>query len=122
MPVVDGRRPVSTLVRDGLHSGAWQWALVNSVPRGGQPVDVRRLGLRVPSEAADPVVQVVDRDEEDVGAVRGGRRNRPKQSGHDNEAIHPLPPMRSAPRVGERARAPARACARLHAARPPKVL
>src|SRR5688572_1968075 len=33
MPVLDGRRPVIRLARDGLHSGAWQWALANSVPR-----------------------------------------------------------------------------------------
>src|SRR3954470_16176130 len=33
MPVDDGRRPVSRLDRDGLQSGAWQWALENSVPR-----------------------------------------------------------------------------------------
>ena len=33
MPVVVGRRPESKLVRDGLHSGAWQWALVKSMPR-----------------------------------------------------------------------------------------
>ena len=33
MPVVDGRSPVMTEVREGLHSGDWQWALVNSVPR-----------------------------------------------------------------------------------------
>src|SRR4051812_35690928 len=33
MPVDDGRRPVSRLDRDGLQSGAWQWALVNRVPR-----------------------------------------------------------------------------------------
>ena len=66
MPVVLGRSPVMTLERDGLQSGAWQWALVNSVPARGQAVDVRRLRLRVPAEAADPVVQVVDGDEQDV--------------------------------------------------------
>jgi len=33
MPVVDGRSPSITLVREGLQIGAWQWALVNSVPR-----------------------------------------------------------------------------------------
>src|SRR6516164_6269648 len=33
MPVVVGRSPVSTLEREGLHSGAWQCALVKSVPR-----------------------------------------------------------------------------------------
>ena len=33
MPVEEGRRPVSRLERDGLQSGDWQWAFVNSVPR-----------------------------------------------------------------------------------------
>ena len=33
MPVVEGRSPVIKLVREGLHNGAWQWALVKSVPR-----------------------------------------------------------------------------------------
>ena len=31
--MVVGRSPVRMLVRDGLHSGLWQWALVNVVPR-----------------------------------------------------------------------------------------
>lgn len=33
MPVVDGRSPISRLVRDALHPGAVQWALVNNSPR-----------------------------------------------------------------------------------------
>ena len=40
-----------------------------------EAVDVGRAALRVAAETADPVVQVVDRDEEDVRAgARGGRR------------------------------------------------
>ena len=31
-PVVDGRSPVSKLAREGLHNGAWQWALRKVVP------------------------------------------------------------------------------------------
>ena len=33
MPVVEGRKPVKRLLREGLQSGDWQWALLNSVPR-----------------------------------------------------------------------------------------
>ena len=33
MPVVEGRRPVIRLVREGLHSGDWAWAFVKRVPR-----------------------------------------------------------------------------------------
>ena len=32
MPVVPGRRPDMRLHRDGLHSGAWQWALAKVTP------------------------------------------------------------------------------------------
>ena len=41
----------------------------------GQPVDVRRPDLRMPAQAADPVVLVVDRDEQDVGPGGGGGRH-----------------------------------------------
>ena len=30
--MVDGRNPSKTDVRDGLQTGAWQWALINRVP------------------------------------------------------------------------------------------
>ena len=36
-------------------------------PAGGEPVNVRCFRLWVPAEAADPVVQIVHRDEEDIG-------------------------------------------------------
>ena len=38
---------------------------------GGQPVHVRRLNLRMTLEAADPVVQIVDGDHQDIGTVVG---------------------------------------------------
>ena len=50
MPVVDGRRPVSVATREGLQTGAEQWALLNSIPRGCEPVDVRSLHIRMPAE------------------------------------------------------------------------
>ncbi|EGF29376.1 hypothetical protein RBWH47_04740 [Rhodopirellula baltica WH47] len=31
-----------------------------------EAIDVWRLRLRVPTEAADPVVQVIDRDQQDI--------------------------------------------------------
>ena len=58
--------PVSTLVRDGLQSGAWQWALVKSVPRRASASMFGVFACGMAAEAADPVVQVVDRDEQDV--------------------------------------------------------
>jgi len=41
-------------------------------PARRECVDVRRLDLRMPVQAADPIIQVVDGDDEDVGLV-GGR-------------------------------------------------
>ena len=32
-----------------------------------QPVDARRLRLRMPAQAADPIVEVIDGDQEDIG-------------------------------------------------------
>ncbi len=35
-------------------------------PRG-KPVEVGSLYLRVPAQTADPIIQVIDGDEEDIG-------------------------------------------------------
>ena len=32
-----------------------------------EPINVRRLCLRVPAHAADPVIEVIDGDEQDIG-------------------------------------------------------
>ena len=37
----------------------------------GQAVDVRGLGLGVSAEATDPIIQIVDREEQDVRLVLG---------------------------------------------------
>jgi len=49
---------------------------------GGQSIQIRGLGLGVPAEATDPVVEVVDRDEQYVRAPSGLALNNqsPKQS------------------------------------------
>ena len=39
-----------------------------------QPIDVRRLDLRMTAQATDPVVQIIDGDEEDVGRTSRDRR------------------------------------------------
>ena len=41
--------------------------------RGGQPIEVGRASLRMAAKATDPVVQIIDGDEEDVGL--GDRRS-----------------------------------------------
>ena len=64
-------------MRDGLHSGAEACALVNSIPRSANRVDAGRPGLGMPAEHADPVIQVVYRDKENVRrtVTANGRRN-----------------------------------------------
>ena len=42
-------------------------------PRAARRVDVRRLRLRMAAQIADPVVQVIDGDEQDVRPALGGR-------------------------------------------------
>jgi hypothetical protein len=42
----------------------------------GQAIDVRGARLGIAAEVADPVVQVVDRDEEDIGPLGGSRCGR----------------------------------------------
>ena len=37
----------------------------------GQPVDVGGLGLGVTAEATDPIIQIVDREEQDVRLILG---------------------------------------------------
>ncbi len=53
-----------------------------------EPVKVRRLHLRVPAERPDPVVQVVDRDEQDVRLLRafGERREGDERDDSENAA------------------------------------
>ena len=48
-----------------------------------QGVDVRREGLGVDAEAADPVVLVIDGNEEDVGPLRCGGLE--SQGGEEDE-------------------------------------
>lgn len=43
---------------------------------GGEPVDVRGDNLRIAPKVVDPVVQVIDRDEQDVGSLRPGQCRR----------------------------------------------
>ena len=54
-------------VRDGLHNGAVVWAFVNVIPRSANR---SRLGVRAcgcPARGPHPVVQIVDRNQEDIG-------------------------------------------------------
>jgi hypothetical protein len=39
-------------------------------PARGQAIEVGRLGVRMSTQAADPIVQVIDGDEQDIGALR----------------------------------------------------
>lgn len=51
----------------GIARGRRAVGVAKQHPAGGQAVEVRRQRLRMPAEAADPVAQIVERDEENVG-------------------------------------------------------
>ena len=57
---------------------------------GGQRVDVRRLDLRMPAITTEPVIQIVDRDEQDIrfviAACKTAEDDRNKQG--KNEGSH----------------------------------
>ena len=73
-----------------------QWRLCLGVEKGraarGQPVHVRRLHLRVAPQRPHPIVEVVDRDEQDVGLGRGrlfGRAGRQQGGNRNGSAGYP---------------------------------
>ena len=62
-------------VRDGLQIGDGQCALVNSVPRVRQPIDVGRVHAPVPVQAPHPIVHVIHAQQQDIsGQERGPLR------------------------------------------------
>lgn len=52
--------------------------------RSGKSIEVRRPGIRVPLEAAKPVILIINRNEKDV-------RFGPKGEAHKEEATHQKP-------------------------------
>ena len=74
MPVVEGRMPLMKAVRDGLQSGAGHCALRKVTPRAASLSRLGVLACGVAGHRADPVVQVIGDDEQDVGLLFGGRR------------------------------------------------
>ena len=59
---------------------------------GGEAIKVRGDRLRMSAQATDPVIEIVDRDEQDVGSVRrqlggGGEAGREKGEGSE-EGFH----------------------------------
>ena len=68
----------SVRVASGHHAGpGWVANRRLAMPVGkqgahlGQPVDIGGLGLGVTAEATDPVIQIVDRKEQDVWLILG---------------------------------------------------
>ena len=51
-------------------------------------VKIRGLGLRMPAHATDPVVQVIYRNEQDVGFGRPRIRSIQQNKQQDNGALH----------------------------------
>ena len=67
MPSVCGRRPVSSALRDGAQTAWLQYARVEAHAARGESVDVRRTASVV-AVAAEQRLQVVDADQQHVGA------------------------------------------------------
>ena len=55
------------LAREGLHTGDWQCALLQEHAPCREPINVRCFCLRMPAHAADPVIEIIDGDEQDIG-------------------------------------------------------
>lgn len=51
-------------------------------------VDVGRESLRVAAEASDPVVKIIDGDEEDVGLFRGLKKGGEQECEPKGEVLH----------------------------------
>ena len=58
-----------TAVREGLQSGAM--GLLKEHAPFGKSIDIGCLGLRVSSKTTDPIVQIIDGNEQNVGALPG---------------------------------------------------
>ncbi|MEZ5392613.1 MAG: hypothetical protein R2724_06955 [Bryobacterales bacterium] len=53
-----------------------------------EPVDVRRAGVGVPVHAADPVVEIVDGDHQDIGVIGGEERRGGENEGEQEAGAH----------------------------------
>lgn len=52
--------------------------------RFGEGIDVRSLHIGMPSEIANPIVLIVDRDHKDVGLLRrGGKRSEKRENSEE---------------------------------------
>ena len=59
------------LARDGLQTGDWQCPLAKRVPILAKRSTLGGLRLGVPAKATDPIIQIVDRDQQDVWLILG---------------------------------------------------
>ena len=84
-----GRGPQSRHEARPRRIAQWRLALriCEQRPPGRQRVDIRSLDLRMPVQAAEPVVLVVDRNEQNVwfrSLFRGGRCRQQAVHGHNH--------------------------------------
>ena len=56
---------------DGLQEGAAQWGVGEQHPTGGETINVGSVNAFSSPHAVDPVIQIIDRDEKDIGPPRG---------------------------------------------------
>jgi len=59
---------------------------------GGQTINMGRLHLRMTFQAADPVVLIVDGDEQDIGLLRRQRRHGNQQPAKHKQRQHQCSP------------------------------
>ncbi len=84
---VDARRRGAQREHQARARGIAQRRLAMGIGEQGaarrQPIEVRRLGQRMSAQAAQPIVLIVDGDEQHVGA-RGSRKRRGGRQRHDH--------------------------------------
>jgi len=56
-------------------------------PHRCQAINVRRTGLRIAFQMGDPVIEIVDGDEEHIGAVRRHRRLEETADQQENKSV-----------------------------------
>ena len=86
-----------TTARGGLHDAPAPIGVVKQYSARREPIEVRRLRLRMPAEAADPVVEVVHREKQDVGPLVTGRQRRTKETAPGDHAGLPVGGRRLGP-------------------------
>ena len=77
--VESGYRPVIRLARLGPQTACWQELLINTVPRGGEPIDVGGVDV-VTTVATKKRFEVIHRYKQDIDLFSAGGRQHQQKS------------------------------------------